>query len=36
MNCKKLINSDGIIKSVPMGNGELTPDKPIKKGCGME
>jgi len=31
MNCEKLNNSDNIIKSVPTGSGELTPDKLIKE-----
>jgi hypothetical protein len=36
MNCEMFNNSDGTIILVPTGSGELTPDKPIKKGCEME
>jgi len=32
INCEKLNNRDNVMKSVPAGSGELTPDKPIKKG----
>jgi len=31
-NCEMFNNLDNIMKSVPMGSGELTPDKPIKMG----
>ena len=32
MNCEMFNNLDNIMKSVPMGSGELMPDKPIKMG----
>ena len=32
MNCEMFKNSSDIIILVPAGSGELTPDKPIKKG----
>jgi len=36
MNSEMFNNPREIIAPVPMGSGELTPDKPIKKGCEME
>jgi len=33
MNCQpKCLSIQAILKSVPAGSGEFTPDKPIKKG----
>jgi len=33
MNCQpKSLSIQAILKSVPTGSGEFTPDKPIKKG----
>jgi len=32
MNCEVFNNSKNLTEPVPMGSGELTPDKPIKMG----